>query len=333
MFSVDEIRVLDIETTNNCNALCPQCSRTPSNGAIVQYGDFIDINVFKNRLSPKFLSHIDKINFNGNTGDNAMHPDIIEFCKYCIENSPGDISLMTNGSMRDQSFWSDLGKLFNIKRTKVIFALDGLADTHSLYRVNTDWELVVDHAKSFIAAGGQAVWQMILFEHNQHQIDQCREMASNLGFAHFDLIKSNRFNKTGQLKVYKKGEYLHTIAQSTSMDEAITRFDPIKAYDTISFRDIKISCKSQNTKWLSIYADGTVWPCCHLMGYHKINSGQWLLPIKAHMKKYFELGDYSKINFYNYELSDIVNSDFFQTVLPTTFKKNPNPVCMLVCSK
>ena len=332
MFTLDQIRHIDIEITNNCNALCPQCTRTPKDGSVVQYGDFLNFNTFKDRFTPSFLNQLEVISFNGNTGDSVMHPDVIDFCQYVVEHSTGVVSLMTNGSMRDKLFWSKLGQIFNTTRTRVKFALDGLADTHELYRVNTDWDLILSHAKSFIDAGGQAVWQMIVFKHNQDQIEACRTMAKEYGFVEFDLVKSDRFPADGELKVYKRGEYSHTINKAT-VELTTNKVDKSQSFKKISFDNTNIQCKSQEIKWLGIYADGTVWPCCFMMGFHKMTS-PWTAPIRNHINKYLELGtDLSTINLNVHSIEEILASKFYQKSLTDSFSKYPNPVCISHCSK
>ena len=46
------------------------------------------------------------------------------------------------------------------------FAIDGLEDTNHIYRRNTDWVKIVQNATAYIAAGGRAEWDFIVFAHN-----------------------------------------------------------------------------------------------------------------------------------------------------------------------
>jgi len=335
MYQPHEIRRLDIETTNSCNAACPQCARTPGDGSDPGLKDFLSFDVFSKKILPSFLNHINLIEFNGCTGDNAMHPDIIKFCQYAIEHCPGKIRLSTNGSMRDEKFWAELGKLFSQSRTSVRWALDGLADTHDLYRVNTDWNRIINNANAFISAGGKAEWQMIVFEHNQHQIEECKNLSKQLGFVEFSLVKSDRFNKTGQSEVYNKGSLSHVIKKSTFDFKTVEFIDWTAegiAIDKINYSKINIKCKSADIKWLGIYADGTVWPCCYMMGYHKLKHGPWAKIIPWHDQKIFKLGDYTINNLHNHSIEDIVTSEFFQSSLPNSFKSKPNPNCLTHCN-
>ena len=66
-------------------------------------------------------------------------------------------------SIKDSVLWYK--KMF---KCEIEFALDGLEDTHSMYRQNTNWRTVIRNAETFISAGGYAIWKFIKFKHNQH---------------------------------------------------------------------------------------------------------------------------------------------------------------------
>ena len=79
------------------------------------------------------------------------------------------------------------------KPDKVIFAIDGLEDTNHLYRVNTNFNKIMENAKAFINAGGLARWDFIAFAHNEHQIEEAKALAEQMGFVKFRYKKSNRY--------------------------------------------------------------------------------------------------------------------------------------------
>jgi hypothetical protein len=329
MFQPDEISRLDVEITNSCNALCPQCSRTPVNGTDPKLKDFLNFEIFKKQVSPEFLKHIQLIEFVGSTGDNAMHPDIYRFCEYVLEHTAGQFVLGTNGSMRDLKFWDDLGRLFNRNNAEVHFAIDGLRDTHELYKINANWDKVIAHADSFIKAGGNAIWQMIVFEHNQNQIEECEKLSKKMGFRRFVPMASTRFGPNSEAKVYNKGKFSHII-KKTTID--FVQEKPVKLYN--QYDNIIIDCQSKRTKWVSIYADGTVWPCCYLLGAHVIHNDSVLhKTTKIHLKKYLKLENFDHINLHHHKIEDIIQHEFYQQTLPNSLINNPNPVCINECRK
>lgn len=248
-----------------CNASCPWCPRTfwgyPHNGGYPETN--LTLADARRIFSQEFLQQLDSIRINGNFGDIVMNPegaDIVDF--FYTANPALAVSISTNGGARDRQFWQQLAQT----PVTVMFCLDGLEDTHHLYRQNTVWSTVIRNAKIFIQAGGHAVWQMIRFEHNQHQIEQCRKLSQELGFADFQIIDDGRdtapvFDRDGNLT--------HVLGNYTGPREFQVLFHK-KTTDTVLLEDITagrkvstaVTCESQTLKSIYISATGDVSPCC-----------------------------------------------------------------------
>jgi sulfatase maturation enzyme AslB (radical SAM superfamily) len=212
---------------------------------------------------PDFIAQLDQLYVNGNFGDAVMNLDTVDILTYFrTQNSNIKISVSTNGGARDRKFWQALAKLNVI----VIFCIDGLEDTHSLYRQNTLYSTVMKNAETFILAGGHAVWKMIEFEHNQHQWGQARELAQELGFQEFRLVNHGR----DQTPVYNsRGELTHVIGTPKQTEFKIL-FDSRKT-DEVLLEDITpsrapkpIACQIQKNKSVYVSSTGDVYPCCFL---------------------------------------------------------------------
>lgn len=326
-----DVQILEIESTNTCNASCPQCLRTNEHTAMAsQYHDVLDFDRILVNIPSAFWTGLTNINLNGNTGDNIAHPDIVRIVKTLVNLAPrATIKISTNGSLRSTDWWQQLGQTLSNTGCLVIFGIDGLADTHSLYRVNTIWQKVIDNAQAFIKAGGRAVWQMIAFQHNQHQIAQCQEMSKQLGFTDFLLINQNRFPKDQTWQpVYFNQKHTHVIRAS---DLEITS-DICQSMENLDTHK-PVRCKSIQTNWMAIYADGTVWPCCFLMGWHRSPHQQPSYNIiNYHFKKLLKI-DFSQISLYNNKLDHILSSELWQKRYPNSFISQPNPVCLQQCSQ
>ena len=94
--------------------------------------------------------------------------------------------------MQSTPWWSKLGKLFNNPNDYVVFSIDGLEDTNSIYRVNVIWEKLINNAKAYINAGGSAHWDMLIYRHNQHQVNAVEKIARDMGFSWFRAKVSKR---------------------------------------------------------------------------------------------------------------------------------------------
>lgn len=269
MLELNQIRALHIELTTNCNARCPMCMRNYRGYNYNSGYPITELSLpeIKKIFSITFLDQIKYINFNGNLGDFGLAKDAVEIVEYFLQNSQAKIQIETNGSMRSPSWWATLSN----PRIQILWALDGLADTHGLYRQDTEWQRVIDNAQAHIRAGGNSVWKFIPFEHNKHQLEQCRSLSKELGFADFVIYDQGR----NQGPVFsRKGEFSHWLGTPQSqvpdlgemLESHVTWFDNNKVPNWIR-ESAPIDCEHLRTKELYIAADGTVYPCCWLGFY------------------------------------------------------------------
>ena len=264
MISLRNIKHLHMEFSSLCNARCPQCPRNlfgyPFNMGYVETN--LTLELVKKSFSPLFISQLRMILVNGNFGDftsNLESLEILQYFKSCNANLQIEIS--TNGSARSAQFWSELGKLTN---TEVHFCLDGLQDTHHLYRQDTDFNKILQNAKSYMDGGGTAIWKMIKFDHNAHQIDDCRKMSVDLNFKKFDLVDHGRntgpvFNRDGTLS-HVMGDWRgDTVIENIITDKSNHNKEfHIKSHVVGTTH----SCITKNEKSIYISAEGKVYPCC-----------------------------------------------------------------------
>ena len=257
-----------------CNARCPLCPRNlfgyPYNAGYAETN--LEFSLVKQRFSPEFISQLRGMLINGNFGDFLLNPEAEQILTYFREHNPRmNILISTNGSARNADFWKNLGKL----RLNIEFCLDGLEDTHHLYRQDTDWSKIINNAKIYIEAGGMAMWKMIKFSHNEHQIEQCKNMAADLGFDRFVLTDHGRDNGP----VFNRdGSRSHSIGKGTPNFENAK--DAISWYEKSSMNypnfdtSVEPICKVKKEQSIYIAADGKVYPCCWLgMNPHTYDKG------------------------------------------------------------
>jgi MoaA/NifB/PqqE/SkfB family radical SAM enzyme len=153
--------------------------------------DQITIDKFKKYFPPEVIKRCDVILFCGVHGDPGMARDLYEICEYIDQVSPSTtVRMNTNGGMRKPEFWAKLGALFAKKLNdhwswQCTFSIDGLEDTNHLYRRNVEWNKLMANVNAFIGAGARAEWDYLIFKHNEHQIDEAKEMSNKLGFYSF----------------------------------------------------------------------------------------------------------------------------------------------------
>lgn len=212
-----------IDLTTYCNAGCPQCHRTDPNGlGKVGWLPLIkwDLKQFKNAYPKSTLKYINKFEICGTWGDPIMVKDILEICKYIIDHSEAYIQLNTNGGMRDEDWWWNLG-IISRNRIQVIFDVEGInQEMHSHYRRKVDFEKLKMNIQSYTAAGGNAFAHIIIFKHNQDYIEQILDMCyKELEVTDHLVQPSNRFN------VKAKEDYIDERGVPFVLEEATLPLD------------------------------------------------------------------------------------------------------------
>lgn len=189
-FEYDKVSQMHIELTNRCNAACPMCVRFYNNSPLlrpdIQLGE-ISIDQFKSWFPPEFLNHVQLILFCGVHGDPCIARDTLEIVEYIIQESPKTkIRFNTNGGMRNPEWWLKLGNMLKHNSEHyVTFSIDGLKDTNHIYRRNVIWDKLMANVTAFNSTGATSIWDFLMFKHNEHQIEEAKELAKTLNFTQF----------------------------------------------------------------------------------------------------------------------------------------------------
>jgi MoaA/NifB/PqqE/SkfB family radical SAM enzyme len=204
MYKSSEITTVHLEVTERCNASCPQCARNINGGEVNPqlHNAELSLDDVRTILKPEFIKQLKRLYMCGNYGDPISANDTLEIFEYIrSHNAKMQLSFHTNASAKTPEWWSKLPAAMG-KSHYVVFSVDGLEDTNHLYRQGTVWKKIMENARAFIAAGGRARWDYIVFGHNEHQVEEARALAESMGFEKFNVKKSNRFfsNTRGAVK-------------------------------------------------------------------------------------------------------------------------------------
>jgi len=274
LYQFETIRKLEIDCTSFCNAYCGACDRNIDGGENHPNLklNYIDLDSWRNFITTDNLQNIHEIIFNGNFGDFSMHPHFIEMMEILVKvKSDLYLNLNTNGGARALSFWHDLAVVLQ-KFTKhdIKFGIDGLEKNHNLYRRGIDWNKRILNLRSFIDAGGNAIWKCIIFDYNKNDLEEISQFAKNIGCMAFQTNR-NRSNPVNMKKYKHFPAQVLTSPDSKTFKHLYKRKDVFKIQiHTPSTSAIKASsdyvCPYAKDGMLQIDPWGNVWPCCYISG-------------------------------------------------------------------
>lgn len=241
-----------IEPTSKCTLECPLCSRTWF------YETFKKRNLHEVNVDHlvDFVGPNARVHMCGNHGDPIYHSKFIEMCRKFKDNNC-QIQITTNGSSKTKKWWQELNSVLD-KHDCVIFSIDGLEDTNHIYRINAKWKSIMDAVQVLQKRQCEMKWKFIVFKHNQHQIEEAKELSEKLGFDQFFADHSDRW--LGKKDLMPDREF---VDDSYKQSEEIL-INP-NFSTTMSPKCLKNSIPSNS---LYIDAEGDFYPCCWMGTYH-----------------------------------------------------------------
>jgi hypothetical protein len=244
------------------------CLRNQHGGAVNPHMPLADLGVkeIKKLIPPAFAQQLEYLFLCGNYGDPIVSRETVEVLEYLRAANPNLlIRMFTNGSARPASWWQRVAQAGVIVR----FSIDGMEDTNHRYRIGTDWQRIMASATAFIAAGGEAEWDYLVFRHNEHQVDEAAALAKRMGFRKFYANRTARFwgdhlnvhDRQGQvvdvLWMPEQNEFRNPEAVKLHQERKDGSFQQ-------RMNTAQISCKAVQSNSIYISAEGVVLPCCWL---------------------------------------------------------------------
>lgn len=342
MFKFNELENVHLEISTRCQASCPMCPRNYHGGlenpnlkiADWTYEDFAKI------FNDETLAQLKGLYFCGNFGDPIMNDDLIQMCQHVKDNAPHlEIRLHTNGGARSPRWWQALRHAMPDKHV-VIFGIDGLEDTHHLYRVGTKYEAVIRNASTFIAEGGIAEWVFIKFKHNEHQVVEAENRSKELGFARFTVKNTIRFIGETKFAVYdKEGNTKYFLEPPETNQVVLIDREAINKFKE-HYEKSTIECYVQGNKEIYIDAHKNVFPCCFLASipYNHTRPESIIADIRAMIVEQYadlinDLGGIETLSATTHSIKDIIDRTEWQSVWETHWTTKKLITCFRTCGK
>lgn len=338
---LNQVRIIQIEISSMCNALCLGCIRTDEKNFSQVSPDVpkkvvMDIDIFESIIKDPYFKNTPgrTVDFCGTVDDPLMHPKWLEILELCVRHNVDRVDIHTNAGTRSTDDWREMRKLLEKisnqsdpdYKSLVRFNIDGLEDTNHLYRQHVNWHKVIENATAFLENnGGQfARWQMLEFPWNKHQINQVKELAYKMGFESFTVrhdrssiaregLDLNDIRKL-QKNYNKRDEHNETIANKTRSE--------IKKYAQLHEINQDISCHFQKERMIFVDYDARVWPCCFFRNTKLSGSAKkakaMYSQISDQMYKKYQDWNWNRLDLHS--LTKIMQHDYYQSDLTTSWQ-------------
>lgn len=344
MINLNQVQSLQLEISNYCNAACPQCPRNFFGGKTLHTLPLRkwSFSEFKKIIPLDELTELKQIYFCGTYGDPMTNQHIVQICEYVKQTRPEiTVGIHTNGGVGKPQSYVRLAKIVDF----IAFGIDGLETTNHIYRRNVQWNKLINNVQEFVGNNGIAYWDFIVFDHNQHQIEQARELSKQLGFENFTVKKTGRFlNRRHEfenhLKVYNKKDLVEYLIYPPSdnnykntnylkINEIIPKYGSLENYS----KNTCIECNSLNISEIYIGAEGFVFPCGWLhdrLYGPEIEGTSDQIQIKKMMNN---AGGLPATNVFYGKLRQIVEGEWFRKVQESWNNNQRLSRCGIMCGK
>lgn len=173
--------VIVLDTNNICNLKCPLC---PSRINKLKYKKgSMSFDTFKTIINK--MPSLKEISFY-NWGEPFLNPHIFDMLKYAEDNKIKTILSSNLSLQKDEEFFK---KIIQSRLNTLIVSLDGASqESYSKYRIGGNFDLVISNVKKLTTIKRYLqssvpiiIWQFIVNRYNEHEIEQAKKMADNLG--------------------------------------------------------------------------------------------------------------------------------------------------------
>ncbi len=249
------VRSFNLEITNRCTLACPECPRT-GNPWVRANLTQLPVSLLEEVFPVAERDRFEGLNINmcGAYGDCIYHTRFHEVVRH-LKSAGLKVMIETNGSYRNLEWWAKTCELLG-DGDAITFSVDGLEDTNHIYRINSRWSDIVA-AMAYCAPRVLVSWKFIIFRHNEHQVEEAKELAKTLGVRDIAFKKSARFKEEDPLAP-QSDEYIGVVSRNRMAIRRLQANDvSIEEFD----RQVSIRQKCLSGRSLAITALGYLYPC------------------------------------------------------------------------
>lgn len=339
----ETIEELHIEITNLCNASCPMCDRNIHGGVNRPGRGLSEWSLDDIKKVFKDLSNLKLVDFCGTHGDPLAAKHFFEAVKEA-KSTGAVVQIFTNGSLRTENWWKKLIKILGPK-DRITFGVDGV-ETNHLYRQNTNIDKILKNMQLCCDADIEVRWDFLVFKHNEHEMENCKKIAKEMGVKYFRFRRTARFDRHVKFPVFDKNfnvthyleppvqeEWRHPGTKEMGMILSDLQMIGKRRADMTDFdyaekalpESWKINCIYQEAKKIYVNSRTEVFPCCYISDeyetYKTLASGQLSYPM-------------GELTLREKTWNQILSHKYFAEDLVKSWQqKNVHPRCIRTCSK
>jgi len=247
---------MHLEVTNRCALRCAECVRTPLRGKLPATD--LPLELVQRTFTVEMAAENDlAIVICGTYGDLVFHPQLHELVAH-LKALGLPIRMTTTGSHRDREWWQRLVALLD-PSDSVAFSIDGLEDTNHRYRQGADWASIMT-ALSCCVDRVQTSWKVIVFRHNEHQLDEIVAFARDMGVDQIRINKSGRVPNPDHPLVPQ--DPVHHAVKAKNKAALLARLARHRGGDPDALAGVRIVPRCASPDNVTIFHDGSVFPCC-----------------------------------------------------------------------
>ena len=320
------------EVSGKCTLQCPRCPRTEAD-PVPWINKELSLDFFKNLLTEELLrNQVRRLTFCGDIGDPIYASEFIEIVEYIKSVNPRiHIFTITNGSYRKPDWWKRFAAVSNEFDT-INFSIDGYNHaTNNLYRVNSDWESIMQGMQIMCQESSVYVnWASIVFSFNQDNLNTIRQLAKDIGCDGLQLTYSTKFgSKYGN---YGTNDPLEPRAEFISKTHRYERY-----FENLSGRELNnqeylehnkqqyLKVKKQHNtiitpmcsignRGMYVSADGVLHPCSWVsFPYTSLHTNRKTI----YFKDSFHQQHRNKVNLHSRSLEEIINDPIWNKLFNT----------------
>lgn len=236
----DEIIRVELELTSACNLACPLCMREKVQ--LPNKIEYRNIQEIINQLDT--YTALEYVTIAGAISEPTTHPDLFSLIVY-LKRRQIEISLYINGDTHTDSYYRQLGAVFNGSIGHVYFTICGSTqELHEKYRVGSCIDRVL------------------------RRLDIVNRFSGNLGILTWIVFNYNEDDFKQHYKEYQQKyntEYFYTLPVAEHFNQPSTIHLPNRLrdqyLDSIDRNDVPTSCPAVEHCFVQIDFVGSVHPC------------------------------------------------------------------------